>query len=291
MPATTAMFGIASMAGSGLPLGAAFVSEWLMLQGLIHAVPARTTMVGLAMPLAVASVALAAGLVVVTLVKALGVGFLARARTDDAARATEAAPTMLVAMAFGASACTALAVAPGITAPLFRHLDRAVPELGDGVRWGAVLRLPGSTGSVSPVWIAALVAAACLVLTTGLAVTRRRRPSTRTTPLWAGGAGPLTPRMQYTATAFAEPLQRVFHDVLRPDTDIEVSPLAESRYLLENVTYRKQINDAIETAVYAPVIRALTSLAQAVRRAHNGSVHLYLTYGAVGLLVALVVAR
>lgn len=291
MPATTAMFGVASLAGSGLPLGAAFVSEWLMLQGLIHAVPARTTMVGLAMPLAVASVALAAGLGVVMLVKAFGVGFLARARSDEALGATEARPTMLAAMALGASVCTALAVVPGITGPLFGHLESAVPELGHGTRWGVVLRLPGPAGSVSPLWIAALVVTGCIVVTACLVVTARRRPMGRAAPLWASGAGPLTPRMQYTATAFAEPLQRVFHDVLRPETDVDVSPIAESRYLLENVTYRNQIDDAIETRLYAPVVRAVTVLAQAVRRAHNGSVHLYLAYGAAGLLVALVVAR
>ena len=39
--------------------------------------------------------------------------------------------------------------------------------------------------------------------------------------------------MQYTATSFAEPLQRVFDDVLRPDTDIEVTHVAESQYLAD----------------------------------------------------------
>ena len=75
-------------------------------------------------------------------------------------------------------------------------------------------------------------------------------------PLWACGADDLTPRMQYTATSFAEPLQRVFDDVLRPDTDIEVTHAAESQYLADNVTYRTRIADAIEERLYTPVIRA-----------------------------------
>ena len=97
--------------------------------------------------------------------------------------------------------------------------------------------------------------------------------------------------MQYTATSFAEPLQRVFDDVLRPDTDVEVTHFAESRYLVEKVTYRARIGDAIEDRLYAPVIRAVTVAAQLVRRAHTGSVHLYLAYGALGVLIVLVVAR
>ena len=97
--------------------------------------------------------------------------------------------------------------------------------------------------------------------------------------------------MQYTATSFAEPLQRVFDDVLQPDTDVEITPFAESRYMVAAVTYRARIGDAIERRLYGPVIRAVWAAAQLVRRAHTGSVHLYLAYGALGVLIMLVVAR
>jgi hydrogenase-4 component B len=97
--------------------------------------------------------------------------------------------------------------------------------------------------------------------------------------------------MQYTATSFAEPLQRVFDDVLRPDTDIEVTHSAESRYLADPVTYRSKIVDAIEERLYRPVVGAVAATARLVRRAHTGSVHLYLAYGALGVLFILVVAR
>ena len=40
-----------------------------------------------------------------------------------------------------------------------------------------------------------------------------------------------------------------------------------------------------------PVIRAVGAAAQLMRRAHTGSVHLYLAYGALGVLIMLVVAR
>jgi hypothetical protein len=97
--------------------------------------------------------------------------------------------------------------------------------------------------------------------------------------------------MQYTATSFAEPLQRVFDDVLRPDTDIEVTHAPESQYLVDKITYRTSITDAIEECFYTPVIRVVAGAAGIVRRAHTGSVHLYLAYGAVGVLIVLVVAR
>ena len=39
MPATTALFGVAALGAAGLPLGAGFASEWLLVQRLIHARP------------------------------------------------------------------------------------------------------------------------------------------------------------------------------------------------------------------------------------------------------------
>jgi hypothetical protein len=97
--------------------------------------------------------------------------------------------------------------------------------------------------------------------------------------------------MQYTATSFAEPLQRVFDNVLQPDTDVEVTHYAESQYLVEKVTYRTLFADPLEKRLYLPVVNAVTAWGTYVRRAHSGSVHLYLAYGALGLLVVLVVAQ
>jgi hypothetical protein len=139
--------------------------------------------------------------------------------------------------------------------------------------------------------VAACVGAAALIVAALARWHRRRRPASATLPLWACGADDLTPRMQYTATSFAEPLQRVFDDVLRPDTDIEVTHTAESRYLADKITYRSTIADAIEERFYTPVIRVVSAAAGLVRRAHTGSVHLYLAYGALGVLIVLVVAR
>ena len=291
MPVTSGMFGLATLAGSGLPLGAAFVSEWLLLQALVHAVPSHSAVIALAMPLTVAAVALSAGLGVAALVKAFGVGFLARPRSPGADAATDPPAAMLAGMTLAAAACVTLAVTPAVTSPLFTHLGVGVPGLGGGVRWGPVVRLGGLHGAMSPLGVLAAVAAAAVVIVTVLGLTRRARPAAAAVPLWACGAGPLTARMQYTASAFAEPLQRVFTDVLRPDTDIEVTHLAESRYLLDRIRYRQQTVDVIEARLYVPILRLVGAGAEVIRRAHDGRLHRYLGYGTAGLLIALAVAR
>ncbi len=72
---------------------------------------------------------------------------------------------------------------------------------------------------------------------------------------------------------------------------VEVTPVEESQYLVAKVAYRARITDAVQDLLYTPVIRAVGACAQGVRRAHTGSMHLYLVYGALGLLIVLLVAR
>ncbi|MGV0801722.1 proton-conducting transporter membrane subunit, partial [Mycolicibacterium elephantis] len=116
MPATTTLFGVAALGASGLPLGAGFVSEWLLLQSLIRA-PGNDAVVSLLGPLAMGAVALTAGLGVATMVKAFGIGFLARPRSEPASAAGESSRTMIGAMTIAAVGCALIAVVPGLVAP------------------------------------------------------------------------------------------------------------------------------------------------------------------------------
>lgn len=290
MPVTTVLFGVAALGAAGVPLGAGFVSEWLLIQSLMHARPGHDVTIALVMPLAVAAVALTAGLGVAAMVKAFGIGFLARPRTDAAAAARESPGTMLAGMALPAAVCVVLAVAPGAVGPM---LNRVFDTLmaADAPTLGVFVGMPGLHGSMAPGLLAAVLATAVGLVLIGSRWRSRRRPSPATVPLWACGADDLTPRMQYTATSFAQPLQQVFDDVLRFDTDVEVSGQAPATYLVDRIAYRARVGDVIEDRWYTPVLRGVAAAAQLVRRAHTGSVHLYLAYGAIGVLIAMLVAR
>src|ERR1019366_2208232 len=102
MPGTTVMFAISALGASGLPLGAGFVGEWLLLQSLIHSPHDNNTLLALTMPLSVGAVALTTGLGIAAMVKAFGVGFLARPRSAAAEAAREAPATMMAGMTLAA---------------------------------------------------------------------------------------------------------------------------------------------------------------------------------------------
>jgi len=295
MPATCALFALGALGAVALPPGNGFVSEWLLLQSLIHglSVPGVTT--ALMLPVAIAAIALSAGLAAAAFVKALGVGFFARPRSAAAARAREGSPTMLTGMGLLAAGCAALALFPGVLAD---GLARATAASGLTGRRpvdtpGLHLRLAGLSGTLAPLWVALALAGAVLLLAALLRLAART-PRRRQAPLWDCGAGAPTARMEYTATSFAEPLQRVFDDVLAPEQDVDVTPVREAAYLVEQVRYRRKVPDRIEHRLYRPVLAALAGVGHSARRLADGSVHRYLGYGFFGLialLVALTVTR
>ena len=156
------------------------------------------------------------------------------------------------------------------------------------------VRLQGFAGSLAPLLVAAAVVAATMavaVLARLFAARHRARVSAR---LWDCGAGPLSARMEYTATSFAEPLQRVFDDVVRPEHDVDITHYRESRYLVDEVSYRLRVPDRVEHRLYRPVLAGVRAWGRAGPRLANGSVHLYLGYGfavVCGALILLVVTR
>jgi formate hydrogenlyase subunit 3/multisubunit Na+/H+ antiporter MnhD subunit len=291
MPATTAAFAWGALAASALPPGTAFVSEWLLVQALIHGLPGGGTAAAMVLPAAVAAVALTAGLSVATFVKAFGTGFLARPRSDGAARATEAPLSMLAGMGLAAAACAVLALAPGALLPA---LARAAGMTSGPAAAGLVtLRLSGIAGELSPLLLTLALLAVMTVAAGWLRALPGRR-ARRAARLWDCGAGPLTARMEYTATAFAEPLQRVFDDVLAPETGIDVTHLDEARYLVKAVEYRRRVPDRVEHGLYRPLLAVVRAWGEAGRRLAPGSVHRYLGYGfyaVTALLIVLAVTR
>jgi hydrogenase-4 component B len=286
MAATTALIAAGALAAAALPPSNGFVSEWLLLQSLLHQGRDAGTVLAVGAPIAVAVIALTAGVGAATFVKAVGVGLLAKPRSFAAAEARESPPSMLVAMTVAALACAALAVVPTATVP-------AIARVAANLRWQAPpvgrdlasLHLTGVTATFWPLWLAVgLAVAVGAIATLGRVAGRPRRQVIA----WDCGDGPLTARMEYTATSYAEPLQRVFDDTLAPERDVDVTHDEESAYHIEAVRYRQKIPDRIENRLYRPLIAAITRIGEAARRLAPGGVHRYLAFMLAALIAVLV---
>jgi NADH:ubiquinone oxidoreductase subunit 5 (subunit L)/multisubunit Na+/H+ antiporter MnhA subunit len=285
MPATTTLIAAGALAAAALPPGNGFISEWLLLQSLLHHGNAGTVL-AIAAPIAVAVIALTAGVGVATYVKAVGTGLLARPRTDAAAHAQESPTSMITAMGAAGLACVALAVLPTVTLPAIGRVTQALhlttTPIGGGL---TAIQLSGLSARLWPLWLAvALVGVTAAIAIAGRAWGRARVRSIA----WDCGDGPLTARMEYTATSYAEPLQRVFDDTLAPERDVDVTHDEESAYHIQAIRYRLRIPDRIENRLYRPLIRAMTRLGEHARWLAPGVIHRYLAYMLSALIVVLV---
>ncbi|MCU0266707.1 MAG: hydrogenase 4 subunit B [Actinomycetia bacterium] len=286
MPTTAATFGVAALGAAALPVTSGFVAEWVLLQSLIHGDGRSDRLLAVTLPITVAVVALTAGLALLTFVKAYGIAFSARPRSESAALAQEAAPSMRAAVLLGTAAVLALGLLPG---PVADRLAAAVGARGIEPVGLFGLDLPAVDALLDPVALVLLAGAVALPLAVVGLRAAARRPRRDVELAWGCGGVRVSPRMQYTATSYAEPLVRVFDDALRPSRDLQVSHAEESRYLVQRVEFRQQLSDVVEDRAYLPAARRLGRVGVLARRVQNGSIHRYLAFSFAALVVVLLV--
>ncbi len=289
MPFSAGIFALGACSIMAVPTLSGFSSEWLVLQGLLHGFKDHSAPSLIVMLAGVVVLALTGGLTAVAFVKAFGIGFLGQARSRGAHDATDASISMKLAMTLLIVPSVVIGLLPGLAVRLVERAAEAghSPSSGSPVLRGIGLELSRFRGDIEPLFLLVGFIAVLVVLTLLNRILKNRR--SRRVQAWGCGRDIQSPRMQYTATSFAEPLQRVFADVLRPQTDLEVTHVAESRYYEQSLLYRNRVNDALEQHGYRPLIDTALWIGRASRRLQNGSVHRYLAFGFVALLVVLVV--
>lgn len=293
MPWTGLFFLIGAVSISALPPTNGFVSEWLVFQTLFLSFQFPDLFLKLMLPIAAAILALTGVLALACFTKAFGISFLALPRSSHARHAEEAPVPMRIGMGIPALLCVGLGLAPMIVVPL---LDRITGPLTGVSIVDNLLALDGwalapvnmEFSSVSPPMLAAM-----LILTgflgLALAFLFGGRPAKRYYKTWGCGIN-LSPRMEYTATGFVQPIKRVFSTVYRPTIKLETEFLQESRYFAKQRKFEFYIEPVFEKYLYDPAVHVFMKFADRLRILQAGSLHLYLAYIFVTLIVLLLFA-
>ncbi len=295
MPWTALYFLIGAVAISGLPPLNGFVSEWFTYQGLLAGFGATSTLIRVAFPIAGALLALTAALAAACFVKAFGITFLALPRSEKAEQATEAPRSMTAGMAGLAIACVVLGVGATWFIPLFAPITLqalGVQITGQLVSGSGLLLTAGSvqSGSVSPLMIAlSLIALGLVPLGLWLVLRRSAGVKSRhvTGPTWDCGLPGLTAANEYTATAFSKPLRMIFAALFRPKREIQAD-FDVSRYYPKAIHFESEILPTFETHIYDPLRKSILKLSERVRGIQTGSIHAYLAYIFVTLILLLI---
>ena len=290
MPWTGAFFLVGAVSIAALPPTNGFVSEWLVFQSLFLSFQLPTLFLKLMLPIAAAMLALTGALALACFAKAFGISFLAQPRSTQARHAKEVPRSMLAGMGFLAGLCVVLGLAPMLVVPL---LDRVTAPLTGAAISSQVLALDGwvvapvtvEFSSIStPVLAMLLVGAGAL----GLLMARLCGKGLRARYYKTWGCGlNLTPRMEYTATGFAQPIKQVFETIYQPTVKLEQEFLEQSKYFIKHQRFESHIEPVFEKYLYQPVVALMLATADRLRIIQAGSLHLYLTYIFVTLVLLL----
>lgn len=293
MPWTAAFFLIGAVSIAALPPSNGFVSEWLTFQSLFLSFQIPDLLMKMMLPIGAAMLALTGALALACFAKAFGMSFLAMPRSRHARRAREVPLTMRIGMGVLAAACVGLGFAPMVVVPA---LDRVTaPFTGSSIA-GRVLAEGGLAlmpmgpefASISTPVLGLLLAVLVPAALLG-AVLIGGRLRKRVYKTWGCGL-PVTPRMEYTPTAFVQPIKRVFSTLYQPTVKLETEMLEESRYFARRQRFEVRIEPIFQKYLYDPVVAVVSTTADRLRIIQPGSLQLYLAYIFVTLIVLLLIA-
>ncbi|MHB9052375.1 MAG: hydrogenase 4 subunit B [Thermoleophilia bacterium] len=280
MPQTALFFLIGSMAISALPPLNGFFSEWLTFQALFQGVNAFDVSTKIVFILAIGSLAFTSGLAAACFVKAFGVTFLARPRSENASQAQEPAILSRLAMAGLAAVIIGLGLFSGRFLRLLSDVTGSLAgihnaQAADAAGFGSVSVQNGFAQiSMPAVFIAVGLAAAAIVMAVFLS-TRKRRVLTG--PTWDCGTE-LTPRMEITATGFSRSIITVSRRVLRPRSETEIEYHDANRYFPKVGEVTMGLHDIYRIYIYRPLQELTTVVAGLMTRVQSGNINAYILY-------------
>jgi formate hydrogenlyase subunit 3/multisubunit Na+/H+ antiporter MnhD subunit len=275
---TAVTFVIASAAISGLPPFNGFVSEFLIYVAAFSGVRAgapETVILAIAIG---AGLAMIGGLAAACFAKAFGVVFLGEPRSSHATHAEEVGAAMRWPMVVLAAACLGM----GLLAPAV--VKMVLPAVH--VMAGATLPAEPVATAIGSLTGVVQVSAALLLLVIGLLLIRRYLPRGKeetAAGTWDCGYARPTPRMQYTASSFAQPLTDLFKIFL--GTRKHGAP--PNGFFPQRTTFETQTPDAAREYLFAPLFRLIDRALSPIRRMQNGRIHEYLLYIALVLVLLL----
>jgi hydrogenase-4 component B len=282
MPWTGYCFIAGAAAITALPPFNGFVSEFLIyFAGLKAALTGTVRAVGLAAGI-LGGVALIGGLAAAGFLKCAGLVFLGEARSPHSGPVHEATGLMRWPMVLLAGLCLAM----GLAAPRMLSLVAPAVRVVAGDALGAGFTgFPVETGTMlaRAAWIGALI----LIGAAALYGLRRRLPGAQiggeAAVTWDCGFARPSARMQYTASAFTQPLT----DLMQAGLGTRISGPAVSGYFPESAGYVTRTPDPARRWLFAPLFRFIAHRLSPLLVLQHGRIHLYVLYMAVILITLL----
>lgn len=282
------LIGVLSLAA--IPPLCGFVSEWMIFQALLQSGLITDMTLKMLMPVAIALLALTGAVAAASFLRVFGISFLARPRSEGAAQAKESHPAMLIGMGILAAGCIIVGIGATLIIPYADQASAvAIGQSASGMIVDGIFLTPLDPGfsEMSPLLLAIILGLA-IPGAYGL-VTLLHGRKVRRSETWDCGT-PLTARNEYTGTAFAQPIVRVFSFLYRPQNETSAE-YSSSPYIKKKVSFTSKALPVFENYLYRPIMKTSVSLARSATRIQAGSIQAYLAYIFAALVLLLVIFR
>lgn len=290
MPITSFVWLIGAAAISSLPPLNGFVSEWLSFQAILNGPLLEQWELKIGIAVTGALLALATGLAGACFVRAYGITFLGRPRSNAAAQAGEVTALMKASMIIPAALSVAIGVVPTLVISLLEPVTRAMVGEGlydGGGRSGWLWVSPASAFGNSYSGFIMIAVIALMSVVAALVLHRYASARLRRAAAWDCGFGDAGPTAQYSAGSFSQPIRRIFLNQVFSARDTVVMPppgdTAPARFSLE-------LRDPAWDWLFTPIEQLMGRIADRANLLQFMTIRQYLSlmFGALVLLLVVV---
>ncbi|WP_346895845.1 hydrogenase 4 subunit B [uncultured Roseibium sp.] len=288
MPYTSFAFLIGCVAISALPPLNGFVSEWLTFQAILQSPELPQWGLKIIVPAVGGLLALSAALAAACFVRAFGITFLGRARSDVAGQAHEVDRFSLSAMFVLAALCLAAGVLPGFVIDGLAPVTQAF--VGDSLPsqahlpWLTIAPIAEARSSYNGLLVFFFIAITgwgAAFIVHNLASRRIRRSAA-----WDCGFPDPRPQTQYSASSFAQPVRRVFGSLVFRAREVVDMPLPGD---LRAARLTVEVRDLVWDWLYTPISRGIAFAAVRLNRLQFLTIRQYLSLVFLALVSLLLV--
>ena len=284
MPWTAWLTLVGALAIAGLPPLNGFVSEWLLLQAFLLTPGLSQSYLNMMIPVAAASVAMAAALAAYVMVKFYGVVFLGEPRDPAIVHAHEAGWLQRLGMLWLAIGCVFLGLLPSqviaLISPVVKQL--AGQKLINDGSWLLLAPLNAERASYAPLIFLAVVLVVLMLIF--LAVRWVYHGRVRRSDPWDCGFPEQTSRMQDSAEGFGQPIRQIFESFMQVERETPDPFDRKPRY--HGASF-----DKLWFMIYVRIGRSVGWLSDQAGRMQHGRIQWYLIYSFVTLIFLLVFTR
>ncbi len=252
MPRTAFVVLGGCVAISALPPLNGFASEWLVFQAVLLSPALPQWGLKLLVPAVGAMLALGAALSAACFVRAYGIAFLGRPRSTAAAEAHETDGFSFAAMFALLVLCLLAGILPGFVidwiSPVARDLVGQPMPVQTSIPWLSIVPVAESRSSYNGLLVFVFIATSAMLAVE--IIHRFASRALRRAPAWDCGYPDPSPATQYTADSFAQPLRRVFGEIVFLARERVAMPApGDARPARIEVRLR----DVVWDVIYAPI--------------------------------------